>query len=124
MSTEKAQIIQRLAFSEFISKYYPSEYINEGLEDKTELTQEIMESMILLNSRSKHSVAKCGTSWMLSGSSSGISFAKSNRGIQNARLFSAEQFRCTLRSKLGTGPLEDPPDKEVHVSMHSQILSP
>ena len=28
MSTEKAQIVQRLAFSEFISKYYPSEYIN------------------------------------------------------------------------------------------------
>ena len=52
MSTEKAQIVQRLAFSEFISKYYPSEYINatntpvnvqlrkyEVLEDKTELTE-------------------------------------------------------------------------------------
>ena len=66
MSTEKAQIVQRLAFSEFISKHYPSEYINitetnvlvnvqlgkfEGLEDKTALTQEIMESMTLLNSR-------------------------------------------------------------------------
>ena len=53
MSTEKAQIVQRLAFSEFISKHYPSEYINitetnmlvnvqlgkiEGLEDKTALT--------------------------------------------------------------------------------------
>ena len=52
MSTEKAQIIQRLAFSEFISKYSPSEDIQaaetnpivnvqlgkyEGLEDKTEL---------------------------------------------------------------------------------------
>ena len=54
MSTEKAQIVQRLAFSEFISKYYPSEYVNatetntpvnvqlreyEVLEDKTELTE-------------------------------------------------------------------------------------
>ena len=62
MSTEKAQIVQRLAFSEFISKHYPSEYINitetnilvnvqqgkfEGLEDKTALTQEVMESMTL-----------------------------------------------------------------------------
>ena len=28
MLTEKAKIVQRLAFSEFISKYYPSEYIN------------------------------------------------------------------------------------------------
>ena len=35
-----------------------------------------------------------------------------NRGIQNERLFSAQQFRCTLQSKLGAGPLEDPPDKE------------
>ena len=147
MSTEKAQIVQRLAFSEFISKYYPSEYINvtetntlvnvqlgkyEGLEDKTELTQEIMESMTLLNSRSKLSVAKrtaettssaeihdalqgeshCKAAWMLSCSSSGISFAKSNRGIQNERLFSAEQFRCTLRSKLGAGPIEDLPHAE------------
>ena len=73
ISTEKAQIVQRLAFSEFISKYYPSEYINvtetntlvnvqlgkyEGLEDKNELTQEIIESMTLLNSCSKPSVAK------------------------------------------------------------------
>ena len=54
---EKAQIVQRLAFSEFISKYYPSEYINatetntlanvqlgkyEGLEDKTELNARIV----------------------------------------------------------------------------------
>ena len=53
--------------------YYPSEYINitetntliniqlgkyEGLEDKNELTQEIIESMTLLNSCSKPSVAK------------------------------------------------------------------
>ena len=28
MSTEKAQIVQCLAFSEVISKHYPSEYIN------------------------------------------------------------------------------------------------
>ena len=72
MSTEKVQIVQRLAFSKFISKHYPSEYINitetnilvnvqlgkfEGLEDKTALTQEIMESMTLLNSRGKLSIA-------------------------------------------------------------------
>ena len=59
MSTEKVQIVQRLAFSEFISKHYLSEYINitetnilvnvqlgkfEGLKDKTALTQEIMEA--------------------------------------------------------------------------------
>ena len=52
MSTEKAQIVQRLAFFEFINKYYPCEYINaaetntlanvqlgkyEGLGDKTAL---------------------------------------------------------------------------------------
>ena len=144
MSTEKAQIVQRLAFSEFISKYYPSEYINntetntlvniqlgkyEGLVDKTELTQEIMESLTLLSSRSKLSVAKRAAettssaeiqealqteslskaAWMLSCSSSGINFAKSTRGIQNERLFSAEQFRCALRSKLGAGPIEDAP---------------
>ena len=101
--------------------YYPSEYINitetntliniqlvkyEGLEDKTELTQEIIESMTLLNFRSKVSVVKRVTEtrssaetqdalqgeslskagWMLSCSSSGISFVKSNRGIQNERL--------------------------------------
>ena len=47
--------------------------------------------------------------WMLSCSSSGINFAKSTRGIQNERLFSAEQFRCSLRSILGAGPIEDPP---------------
>ena len=49
---------------------------------------------------------------MLSCSSSGISFAKSNRGIQNERLFSAEQFRCTLRSKLSAGPIENTPHTE------------
>ena len=90
-----------------------------------------MESMTLPNSRRKLSVAKRATettssadiqdalqgeslskaAWMLSCSSSGISFAKSNRGIQNERLFSAEQCRCTLQSKLGAGPLEVPPDK-------------
>ena len=108
MSTEKAQIVQRLAFSEFISKHYPSEYINitetnvlvnvqlgkfEGLEDKTALTQEIMESMTLLNSRGNLSIAKreaetthsanihdaleteslSKAAWMLSCSPSGIS---------------------------------------------------
>ena len=91
-----------------------------------------MESMTLLNSRSKLSVAKRAAettssaaihnalqgeshskaAWMLSCSSSGINFAKSNRGIQNERLFSAEQFRCTLRSKLGAGPIEDLPHTE------------
>ena len=50
--------------------------------------------------------------WMLSCSSSRISFAKSNRGIQNERLFLAEQFRCTLRSKLGAGPIENTPHTE------------
>ena len=59
VSTEKVQIVQCLAFSEFISKHYLSEYINitetnilvnvqlgkfEGLKDKTALTQEIMEA--------------------------------------------------------------------------------
>ena len=37
---------------------------------------------------------------------------KSNRDIQNERLFSAEQFRCTLRSKLGAGPIENTPHTE------------
>ena len=50
--------------------------------------------------------------WMLSCSLSRISFAKSNRGIQNERLFSAEQFHCTLRSKLGAGPIESTPHTE------------
>ena len=100
----------------------------EGLEDKTALTQEIMESMTLLNSRGKLSIEKreaetthsadlqteslSNAAWMLSCSSSGMSFAKSNRGIQNERLFSAEQFRCTLRSKLGAGPIENTPHTE------------
>ena len=100
----------------------------EGQEDKTELTQEIMESITLLNSRSKFSVAKCvaettssadiqealreesfckATS-MLSCSSPGMSFAKSNQGIQNERLLSAEPSCCTLQLNLGTGPIEDP----------------
>ena len=91
-----------------------------------------MESMTLLDSRGKLSIAKreaetthsagihdalqtespSKAAWMLSCSSSGISFAKSNRGIQNERLFSAEEFRCTLRSKLGAGPIENTPHTE------------
>ena len=91
-----------------------------------------METMTLLNSRGKLSIAKREAettystdihdalqteslnkaAWMLSCSSSGISFARSNRGIQNERLFSAEQFRCILRSKLGAGPIENTPHTE------------
>ena len=88
--------------------------------------------MTLLNSRSKFSIAKreaetthsadihdalqteslSKAAWMLSCFSSGTSFANSNRGIQNERLFSAEQFRCTLRSRLGAGPIENTPHTE------------
>ena len=108
---EKAQIAKRLAFSEAIKCTTPLNILTsetntlisiqlgkyEGLEDKTELTQEIIESMTLLNSRSKLSVVKRVTEtrssaeiqdalqgeslskagWMLSCSSYGISLVKS-----------------------------------------------
>lgn len=146
MSTEKAQITQRLAYTEFVLKYYPAEYINiieqnlpvniqlgayEGLEDKTELTQLIMEGLSLRSCRNTLGIAKRAAerthsdsiqdglqsvslnkaAWMLSCSASSLNFIKSNRGISNERLLSNDQFRCALQAKLGANPLDLRPDK-------------
>ena len=147
MQSEAGQISSRLAVREFQARYFPNELHNvqhdlywrtiqlgkeQGLEEKTEVTEVMMIGMTLASS---HGILALGkrkadvvagdiihaqlmetldgrraAAWMKSSSNSGMAFMDSTSGIAANKYFTKEEFRCAARSKIGVGPTNQDPE--------------
>ena len=100
----------------------------EGVEDHTELTEEVIAGMTIASAKSTLSAGQAKAAlrmadalhtatvesqpqlaaWLLSVAPSGNSFIDSTVGTMHEKFFGNEDFKCAGRAKLGFGPSNDP----------------
>ena len=147
MTSEKNQLLSRLAFKDFLALHYPSEYQSlttlhpwadirlghqENLEDNTDLNEVTMLSLAnptargilsngmklayahkskkILDHLAEYPETQQKAAWMLSSSTNSNAFIHSTIGLGAEGYFSADEFRCAARARLGEGPSNDVPN--------------
>ena len=141
MASEKNQIHSRTIYNAFIATYYPSELETtqnlynlsvvrlgeiEGVEDKTEITAVMMDTLTVKNCSSVladgiRKVQKANflklheeasdlgwfskAAWLLSSATSTTSYLSSGTAIEHDGYFPSSDFRCAGRNTLGYGPV-------------------